>query len=331
MSLSVTCRIGARAREELDPIRPRHGEAAVSAGYGELRRAVDGRGREHGEVQQVVAARVGVSGVVWRDAIGRVDLRACGQEIDAETTIVRDGILGQHNSGAEAVDCDARPAPAVDRIVGHGHPVRSPDPDAALGAVRAVVRDDVVRHDAGAADGVEFDSGRASRQPLTVRNGVRGEGDVRAEQSRAIVAAAGDHIVRDLRAGTECIGEANAVAVVVDESVVGDEVVVGGACDRDPADRTTRPAIVGEIVLRNRVVVAAPRAAVDDNAGAGDTGRPVDEALNAQSGDGAIAGLQHKPAGLGPRSRSVEHDHRRSSRVTGLRPGVDDDRVGEHG
>ena len=194
--------------------------------------------------------------------------------------------------------------------------------------MRAVVGNQIVRHHAGAGNGDELDSRRIRRQALTVREGVSSKGNIGAHQFDTVVAAAGDHIVRDLCAGAECIGKANAIAVIIDQLVVRNKVVVRGTRDRNRSDRTRDGfAVVREIVLRNGIVVAGGGGAVDDDAGAGNTGRPIDEVLDAESGDGAIAGLQHKATGFSPCPRSIENDNGRSSCITSLRGGIEDDRA----
>ena len=167
---------------------------------------------------------------------------------------------------------------------------------------------------------------------MAIRNRVASEGDVRPNQFHTIVAAPGNRIIRNLIAGAECIGETNAVAIVVDDLVIRDEVVVRSARDRNRSHRPCdRFAIVREIVLGNGVVVAAAGRAIDDDAGAGRASRPIDEVLDTEPGNGAIAGLQDEAASFSPRPRPIEHNHRRSNSIAGLCRGIEHHGIGDGG
>ena len=96
-ALAVARGVAGRARVEVDPVvRRRPGEDLAD----DSRRAAAGRrGGEHGEVLEVVRARVGVAGpVVRRDA--------CREQVDPEARVPVDLVLLQRVAGA-ALDDDA--------------------------------------------------------------------------------------------------------------------------------------------------------------------------------------------------------------------------------
>ena len=195
--------------------------------------------------------------------------------------------------------------------------------------MRTVVGNQIVRHHAGAANGGDLDSRCTRRQAFTIRNGVAGEGDIRTDQLHAVVTTAGDHVVRNQVSRTQRIGKSNPVGIVIDQLVVRNKIAVRSTRDRYRSDPTGDGfAIVGKIVLRNCIAVPTAGGAVDDDAGTGNTGRPIDEVLDTESGDDAIAGLQHKPAGFSSCPCSVEYDNGRSSCIARLRSGVENDGVG---